>query len=378
MATYIPSSSVGMKINEWYKHIKKFDILEAKRLKAEVESEIEENQDLLLYYSLVEYRHKIMLQHVNPLALSDDLPDYKKVLEQMENQFNSKKEYDSLISYYYNFFRGMDEFKNNDYLKAIIFYRKAEKHISAIDEETEKAEFYFKIAEVFYHMKQTYFSLYYITLARDIFIQDDTFKLKAIQCNLVIAGNLIDGQRHEEALTQLTIALQQAKSLKNEYFISLCTFNLGEVHYTMGNLNKAIPFFEKGIILYKKTGSINLGKAIYSLATAYFKIGRIDDAQKLCKDGIKAAYNSNDLITQAKFNYLQALYSEPPNEEVISQTFSFLESKKLFPELEELALDVANYYSGIESFELAISYFNRVTEYRREIQKGECLYELKI
>ncbi len=50
MKQTIPSSFVGLKINEWYTHIRQFHVLEAERVKREVEREIEdmeEDQDLL-------------------------------------------------------------------------------------------------------------------------------------------------------------------------------------------------------------------------------------------------------------------------------------------------------------------------------------------
>ncbi|MCY8128221.1 aspartate phosphatase, partial [Bacillus spizizenii] len=55
----IPSANVGLKINEWHMYINRFDVRNAEKVKAEVEQMIdvmEENQDLLIYYQLIEFR----------------------------------------------------------------------------------------------------------------------------------------------------------------------------------------------------------------------------------------------------------------------------------------------------------------------------------
>ncbi|MEW6978069.1 hypothetical protein QQS15_03080 [Bacillus pumilus] len=61
---------MGLKINEWYYHIQRFNVPDAEAYKEEIKSmldHMEENQDLLLYFSLMEFRHQLMLDYLTPL-----------------------------------------------------------------------------------------------------------------------------------------------------------------------------------------------------------------------------------------------------------------------------------------------------------------------
>jgi response regulator aspartate phosphatase A (stage 0 sporulation protein L) len=91
MKQTIPSSFVGLKINEWYTHIRQFHVADAERVKLEVEREIEdmeEDQDLLLYYSLMEFRHRVMLDYIKPLEGDASQLEFSELLEDIEgNQY---------------------------------------------------------------------------------------------------------------------------------------------------------------------------------------------------------------------------------------------------------------------------------------------------
>lgn len=84
----ISSSKVGVKINEWYKYIRLFSVPDSEILKAEVEEEIrhmKEDQDLLLYYSLMCFRHQLMLDYLEPKTLNEERPEISDLLEKIES-----------------------------------------------------------------------------------------------------------------------------------------------------------------------------------------------------------------------------------------------------------------------------------------------------
>ncbi len=62
---------------------------------------MEEDQDLLLYYSLMEFRHRVMLDYIKPLKEDPSQPEFSELLEDIEgNQYKLT----GLLDYYFNFF----------------------------------------------------------------------------------------------------------------------------------------------------------------------------------------------------------------------------------------------------------------------------------
>lgn len=58
--------------------------------------------------------------------------------------------------------------------------------------------------------------------------------------------------------------------------------------------------------------------------------------------------------------------------------FNFLESKMLYADLEDFAIDVAKYYHERKNFQKASAYFLKVEQVRQLIQGGVSLYEIEV
>ncbi|MCI3985901.1 MULTISPECIES: response regulator aspartate phosphatase RapA [Bacillus] len=376
MKQTIPSSYVGLKINEWYTHIRQFHVAEAERVKLEVEREIEdmeEDQDLLLYYSLMDFRHRVMLDYIKPLGEDTSQLEFSELLEDIEgNQYKLT----GLLDYYFNFFRGMFEFKQKMFVSAMMYYKRAEKNLALVSDDIEKAEFAFKMAEIFYNLKQTYVSMSYAVQALETYQMYETYTVRRIQCEFVIAGNYDDMQYPERALPHLELALDLAKKEGNPRLISSALYNLGNCFEKMGELQKAAEYFEKSVSICKSEKFDNLPHSIYSLTQVLYKQKNDAEAQKKYREGLEIARQYSDDLFVELFQFLHALYGKNMNTESVSHTFQFLEEHMLYPYIEELAHDAAQFYIENGQPEKALSFYEKMVHAQKQIQRGDCLYEI--
>ncbi|WP_345914063.1 hypothetical protein [Bacillus velezensis] len=61
-----------VKISEWYDAVNKFDVKTAIKLKRQVEElleQMEEDQNVLIYYQLMKFRHDLTMNYLFPLKL---------------------------------------------------------------------------------------------------------------------------------------------------------------------------------------------------------------------------------------------------------------------------------------------------------------------
>ncbi|MGG4362812.1 Rap family tetratricopeptide repeat protein [Bacillus subtilis] len=366
----LSSAEVGVKISKWMYHIRKFNVADAEMWRAEINRDMENvefDQDLKLYKQLVDYRHDIMLSHVKPINVTREYVDFGELSHEIEFQ---NKEMSGLLHYYAYLFRGMSEFRNGNFVVAITYYKQAEKYVVNVKDEAEKAEYYFKLAEVYYNMKQTYFSMHYAVLARDTYRNINNYGNEVARCQFVIAGNLLDAERHNEALDIFKAALDYIKSGGDHYFLGLAYYNVGMCLHQMGRLNDALGYLDESIKIYRRENSHNLKRALFTKAHVLYKLDRDTEANVLCCEGEDLCKKFEDELTSAKYKFLKHLYIEKENSCKIEGDLRILEENDHLADVEELAIDAADYYTRIGRLEEANKLYKKSILTRKEIQRG--------
>ncbi|PJZ00665.1 tetratricopeptide repeat-containing protein [Bacillus vallismortis] len=378
MGQAIPSSRVGVKINDWYKMIRQFSVPDAEILKAEVEQDIqqmEEDQDLLIYYSLMCFRHQLMLDYLEPGQSYGNRPTVTELRETIETP---QKKLTGLLKYYSLFFRGMYEFDQKEYVEAIGYYREAENELPFVSDEIEKAEFHFKVAEAYYHMKQTHVSMHHILQALDVYQKHPLYSIRTIQSLFVIAGNYDDFKHYDRALPHLDTALQLAMDIQNDRFIAISLLNIANSYDRSGNDHMAIEHFQKAAKISRETVPDLLPKVLLGLSWTRCKAGRIQEAFRSIEEGL-AHITNNPQLTSYQFykelyTFLQTVYKEAVDESKIHDLLSYFEKKNLHAYMEACARSAAAVFESRCHFEHAAAFYRKVLKAQEEIQKGECLY----
>ncbi|MED4811176.1 tetratricopeptide repeat protein [Bacillus atrophaeus] len=377
----ISSSAVGEKINEWYMYIRKFSIPDAEYLRREVKEELdqmEEDQDLLLYYSLMEFRHNLMLEYLEPLEKLriEEQPRLSDLLIEIDKK---QSRLTGLLDYYFNFFRGMYELDRREYLLAIQFFKKAEHKLTFVKDPIEKAEFFFKMSESYYYMKQTYFSMDYARQAYEIYNEHTTYNIRLLQCHSLFATNFLDLKQYNEAISHFKKAFSMAQAEQQPQLMGRTLYNIALCKQSQKEYESAIEYIERAILVFENAGIIpSLPQSYFLITDIYYKQGKINKAREYHSKGVRYSKKVGDSIYLMEFEFLESLYLLGPDEETIKKCFVFLESKMMYADLEDFALDVAKYYYERENFKKASSYFLKVEEVRRHIQGGVNLYEIEV
>ncbi|MEC1621835.1 Rap family tetratricopeptide repeat protein [Bacillus mojavensis] len=378
MSQAIPSSRVGVKINEWYKMIRQFSVPDAEVLKAEVEQDIqqmEEDQDLLIYYSLMCFRHQLMLDYLKPGQTYGNRPTVTELLETIETP---QKKLTGLLKYYSLFFRGMYEFDQKEYVEAIGFYREAEKELPFLSDEIEKAEFHFKVAEAYYHMKQTHVSMHHILQALDIYQEHPLYSMRRIQSLFVIAGNYDDFRCYDKALPHLRKALELAMDIQNDRFIGISLLNIANSYDRSGRYDLAIEYFQKAAKVSRETVPDLLPKVLFGLSWTLCKAGQKQQAFQLIEEGLEHITTHPNAgahkFYKELYLFLQAVYKEIVDERKIHDLLSYFEKKNLHAYIEACARSAAAVFESRCHFEHAAAFYRKVLKAQEDIQKGECLY----
>ncbi|ATH94155.1 tetratricopeptide repeat protein [Bacillus glycinifermentans] len=370
----IPYDIVTRKLNDWYTAIRNNLDKEATSLKKEVEKfigRVDKNSDVFFYHQLLEFRHELMLSYLK-----------SKNEEDLKNAYEALKEHQGhlkgMLDYYFFFFTGMYEFRRKKLVAAISAYRRAEKSLEFVDDEIEHAEFYYKMAEIFYYMKQTYFSLDYVKRAIRIYNKYDNYIDRVLRCQYVVAGNLIDSLDYKGALEMFEETLKIAKKTGRQLLIATSKLNIGICYNLIGEYEKSYKSLIEANEFFKKENHACVEKTLFNLAHVQAKRGEKESAKSYYEKGYAVALERKNSEYIVKLDLLKALYLKEGCYNLIDESFSFFRERKMYGDIEEFGFEVAEVFQKKGDTDRSAFYYRQVILAKNQIQKGEMIYETQI
>ncbi len=204
--------------NDWYLAMLKQDVSQATNLKHEIEEKelnFEEDENLALYYSLLDFRYKVL---VDSLSISKDCFD------KIDSYLISSNH---PLAYYYHFFKGIYATLTTDFNLASEHYEQAKLLLVNKTDNLEHAEFYYRMAIFHYHFYQPIESIEYATKAKAIFDKHTGYEVKVGLCKNTLGASFVYLKQYEQAEEQYNSAIHLLQKSNEKELILSVRNNLG-------------------------------------------------------------------------------------------------------------------------------------------------------
>ncbi|WP_307894468.1 Rap family tetratricopeptide repeat protein [Bacillus swezeyi] len=345
----IASVDVANLINTWYVHIKKRDVSKAIELRDRIMSlfgSMEEDQDVLLYFNLLDYRFRVLME---------DIAGEPKLPPNAED----KAKTDGMLRYYYFLFKGMYESAKNNYSKALTLFRVAERQLDNVEDEIEKAEFHYKLGNLYYFTKTTLLSFHHLSIAKSIYQAYADYKTQSLNCTVLLALNYIDDGRLLRAETMLKGCAERLIKVGDNHLLAAVYYDLGFLKIQEDKHEEALEYFNLSFETndLKRNAPIMYMQCIYESARSTYKIGEVDKAIKWVQLGFEFSQKTNNINFALKFSVLNICYTAPlEGIEQVKDFINRLEEREAYVDIEALAEDVAKVYSSLNNYKYS-TYF---------------------
>lgn len=336
-------------LNEWYFKIRARDLDEAISLKDEIDlviNEFKEDQNLMLHYYLIDFRHNYLL---NNLGISTDSFD-------IINTFSIPQ--DNFLTYYYHFFKAIYYNAIGNYPSSRNFYDRAKPLLKYINNELEVAEFHYMLGYTLYDSYNGFLALQELSKAKEIFSKYAGCETNLAFCNNLLGLTYAELDEFELANKHYTLALNTFETIKEETFILMVKQNIALMHAKQERPDLAIQYLSE---VNKKM--LNNYKALFVEAREYVKLLEIEEACERIERGINICKNLGIEEYLHHFRILQALNDNVDAsklENIILEGIEYFEKQKISEYTKEYQEHLAhkyyeqkNYLKSCEYYELS-------------------------
>ncbi|PEA55543.1 hypothetical protein CON64_07220 [Bacillus pseudomycoides] len=349
-------------LNDWYQVMLQQRAEKAANLKREVEekiSDIKEDENLLLYYSLLDFRYKVLTDGLN---ITKDSFNKITAFEIPDSGF---------ISYYYHFFKAIHEVMISNYTKAKEEFEQAEKLLMYVPNELELAEFNYRIASFHYQTYQPLVAIQYVTKAKDTFSKHVGYEINVASCDNVYGLSCIDLKQFEQAEINLNSALDILQKHNEESLVLRVRHNLAWLYANQNLSNLAIRHVSE--VTRKNPKHF---KALFVEAREYYKLGEHARAEELIENGLSICNELKNKELLPHFMILKELNNKTSAlslEKVTLEGISYFEEEKLWDCVQEYTEILAHAFYQEENHVQASKYFYMSNKARKKYEEKGAL-----
>ncbi|PFJ09337.1 hypothetical protein COD67_04725 [Bacillus cereus] len=354
-------------LNDWYHAMLQQQVLKATNLKREIDEQInvlkeeenteQQNQNLLLYYSLLDFRYKV---------LTDGLSITKNSFDVVETH-NAPS--DDFLAYYYSFFKAIHATLTTNYNGASEYYEKAEKLLKHVPDELERAEFYYRFCIFLYHFYQPIESIQYATKAKEIFVNSEGYEVRVGLCENMLGASCVYLKQFEQAEEKYNSAINIFRKFSEKELILSVRNNLGWLYASQNLSTLAIRHLSE--VTEKMPTHF---KAIFLQAREHNKLGEINIAEEFIEKGLTICTGLDNEEYIHHFTILKALNNNVPTEElekIILEGIAYFNKESLYNYTQEYAEKLATRFFKESDHIKASEYFNNGLEAREKtFEKG--------
>ena len=363
----IPKTEVTSLLNDWHHEIRLRNYTKSQELKKEIDNKIhhmEEDQSVLLYYSLLDYRYK---------AFREDLPSSLHLSKENFHEIESfNNPTNNLLNYYYYFFKASNEAALGNFRNAGKLFKQAKILVKEIPDDVEKADFHFKFSSYCYYTHQPLLAIEHASNAEKIFSQLFGYDFNIACCKNMIGVALISLKQFNQAekLISEAIEIVKKRNKKNEELILLrFHHNIGMLLAEKNQPLEAIKYFSK-----ISARIPNHFKSVFLEARERVKLKEAEVAARLIERGLKICQELNNKQYKYHFNILQALNENAPAkvlEKSVSDAFTYFGQEGLHEHVREYAETLAIQFHKEGNDSKASHYFYLAHEMKeKQYQKG--------
>ncbi|CAI8769627.1 response regulator aspartate phosphatase C [Bacillus sp. IT-79MI2] len=345
-------------LDTWYQVMLQQQVEKATRCKEEIDNnlnQVEANQDVLLYYALLNFRYNVLTDWV---AVKEDSFDRVESFEIPT---------EGLLAYYYHFFKGFHLRLITNYTEAKEQFDQAEKLLQYITNPFEKAEFNYRLGEFYYHSYQQVKAIDFIQKAKEEFSKQSGYEINLALCENIYGLCCIDLKQFELAEETLNATLDVFQKTNHEKYILMVRNNLGLLYANQNVSESAIRHLSE---VTKK--SPNHFRALYLEADENLKLNRSDIAESLIEKGLHICNQFKNQEYQYRFMILKEMNTNiNAFEKAVLKGIMYFEKEELFDCIEEYAERLADKFYNENNHEKASKYYHMSKEARKkQIKKG--------